>query len=263
MVTPANSQTPAFNFRRIAALACLCMSVAVVGSQEVHAFGKIVHDPKTLIKQIQEYQEQAKRWQQQLQQYQSTLGKPDMLFKSPSFNMELTLQERAPNESIAERCPDPSGSGGGMLGSMFDMFKPDLGGNIYKQQQVVCINIVLLENKKYNELVQMVRDADKRKQEVDKMINDAAKDSDPGAMASSTVKAQELMGKSLAEMQYSLARIQAFDGMIDSLQTDQQTLAKQALSGSQNNFSAAGLLGKVVQGATLELALQAARARER
>lgn len=247
--------------RLFSSLACLCVAFNFCVVESAHAFGKIVHDPKTLVKQIQEYQEQAKRWQEQLKQYQSTLGDASMMIKSPGFSMELTLEERAPNQGITERCPDPSGSGGGLLGSMFDMFKPDLNGDILKQQQVVCMNLVLLQNKKYNELVLMVKEADKRKQEIDTMINDAAVKNKPGQMESSIVKAQELMGKSLAEMQYSLARIQAFDGMIESLTIDQQTLGKKALGGSQSTF--AGLLGTVIQGASLEAALQVARKRER
>lgn len=261
MVAFTRSEKAMIKARRVSGLASLGLAIVFTMAQDAHAFGKIVYDPTTLAKQVQEYKEEAKRWQEKVEQYKSTLGNASMMIKSPGFNMEMTLVERAPNEGVAERCPDPSGSGGGLVGSMFDMFKPDLNGNIFEQQQVVCMNIVLLQNKKYNELVLMVKEADKRKGEIDKMISDAANSNKPGEMQSSVIKAQELMGKSLAEMQYSLARIQAFDGMIESLTVDQQTLAKQALSGSQTSFS--GLLGTVIQGVSLEAALQVARTRER
>ena len=221
-----------------------------------------VIDATQIANALKEYAEEAKRWKEQVDQYKSTLGNASMMLKAPSFNMELSMQLRAANHGVAERCPDPSGSGGGLLGSMFDMFKPDLTGDIFKQQQLVCTNIVLLENKKYNELVTLVQEADKRKKDIDKGIAEVAKaGATEGEMKSASIRAQSQMATSLAEMQYSLARIQAFDGMIESLTIDQQSLAKQALSGSQTTFS--GLMGKVIQGASLELALNAARSRER
>lgn len=255
------SRTP----RRARTVSMLAAAVfaASFASGNAHAQFAVI-DATQIANALKEYAEEAKRWQEQVKQYQSTLGNAQMMLKAPSFNMELTMQLRPANQGVAERCPDPSSSGGGLLGSMFDMFKPDLTGDIYKQQQLVCTNIVLLENKKYNELVTLVQEADKRAKDIDKGIQEVAVvNADPGKMESASIRAQSQMAASLAEMQYSLARIQAFDGMIESLKIDQQTLAKQALSGSQNNFSASGLLGKVVQGATLELALQAARARER
>lgn len=247
---------------RLALIAAVFMAAGGLSGNAQAQFAVI--DATQIANALKEYAEEAKRWQEQIKQYQSTLGNATMMLKAPSFNMELTMQLRPANQGVAERCPDPSGSGGGLLGSMFDMFKPDLTGDIYKQQQLVCTNIVLLENKKYNELVTLVQEADKRKADIDKGIAEVAKaGATEGEMKSASIRAQSQMATSLAEMQYSLARIQAFDGMIESLKIDQQTLARQALSGSQNNFSASGLLGKVVQGATLEVALQAARARER
>lgn len=254
-----NQQRARRHSRRISILAAALIAAGMFSSNAHAQFAVI--DATQIANSLREYAEQARRWQEQIQQYQSTLGRVGMLAQSPGLGMELTLKERAPNEGVAERCPDPSGSGGGLLGSMFDMFKPNLNGNILEQQQVVCTNIVLLQNKKYNELVTMVKDAERRKQEIDNMMQRAATDTTPGGQTSSMVKAQELMGKSLAEMQYSMARIQAFDGMIESLTIDQQALANKALSGSQSTF--ASLLGTVIQGASLEAALQVARTRDR
>lgn len=223
----------------------------------------IVHDPTTLLKQLQEYAEEAARWQAKLQQYQSTLTKLGNITQSAQLNMPLTLNKRPESFGIDQRCPSPNG---GPLASfnpmsIIESFLPDLNGDVLTQQQVVCANIVVLENKKYNELVELVTLAEKRQQEINTMVQNAKGDNTEGTSNAANIEAQQLMAKSLTELQYSQARVAAYDGMIESLTQDMQALAKKGLQGGQNPLQ--GLVGTIVQGATLEIALQAARSRDR
>lgn len=223
----------------------------------------IVHDPTTLLKQLQEYAEEAARWQAKLQQYQSTLTNLGNITQSAQLNMPLTLNKRPESFGIDQRCPSPNG--GGIAGfnpmALIESFMPDLNGDVLTQQQVVCANIVVLENKKYNELVDLVTIAEQRQKDINAMLNSAKSSNTEGNRAAADLQAQQLMAKSLTELQYSQARVSAYDGMIQSLTQDMQALAKKGLQGGQNPLQ--GLVGTIVQGATLEVALQAARARDR
>lgn len=98
------------------------------------------------------------------------------------------------------------------------------------------------------------------------LANTASAGGMEGGMKDAFVPVQSQMAASLVERQYSPARLRAFDGMPGSLTVDRQGLARQSLARralSRSQTSCAGLMGKVNQGAGIESALQAVRARER
>lgn len=207
---------------------------------------------------LAEYGETLKRWEEELRQYQEALAQTTSMFTSAGLPMSLEMRKRPENHQVAERCPSPDGSGGlPSLSDLFSAFVPNLDGDVYEEQQRVCVHIVTLQNKKYNELVDMLTESENRKREIERTIAAARADKTDGAQKAAQIKMQDLIGKSMAEMQYSQARVNAFDGMIATLNDDQVALANKAFKGSTSPL--AGLIGSLVQGATLEIALQELR----
>jgi hypothetical protein len=204
-----------------------------------------------------EYGETLQRWQRTAQEYSDALTKLSNIRNAMGLSMDVSLTPRDADYNVEERCPSPDGGGLPFIGTLWDLVGLDNSTDVLKQQQVKCIQIVSLENKKYNELVEMLKKADERKKEIEDALEDARSDDKEGTQEASDKTLQGLIGASLAEMQYSEARIGAFDGMIAALTKDQSVLAQKAMKGSQSSLQ--GLVGTIAQGITLEATLNALR----
>jgi hypothetical protein len=210
-----------------------------------------------------EYAETLKRYQEELRQYQEALTQVANISTTAGLTQNIQVPKSTPaqvNQVIAQRCPSASGGGGlPSIGDLFGEFLPDMNGDIVKEQQRICTQIVQLQYKKHDELVDMLSESETRKNQIEDTIQKARNDKTDGAQKAAQIKMQDLMNKSVSEMQYSQARITAFDGMIASLSAQQVDLANKALGGAKSNSPFEGLVGSLVQGATLELALQGLR----
>jgi hypothetical protein len=207
-----------------------------------------------------EYGETLQRWQRTVQEYQDAITKLSQIGNMNKLLMETDMQTRPASYGVEARCPSTSSGGLPTLSDMMSAIGINQNGDILSQQSLICVQIVSLENKKYNELVEMLKKAKDRQDQITEELEKAKSDSTEGNQEAYQAKIQALMGASLSEMQYSQARVNAFDGMIQARTKDQSVLAEIGLKGSPD---ANKWWGPLVQGATLEIALQALRTRDR
>lgn len=226
--------------------------VTDVGNMFNHTMNQI----NTLVSQIEaatEYGQTLSRWQRTIQEYQNAMTRINSLLDGSALS-SITgsageMQKRAENYQVAERCR--STSGGLSLGNLFSSLLPNPDGNIIEGQQKLCQMKYTLLNKKHNELIDMVQTAAQRQQEIknnlSKLMSGSGIDGEQKAAASQSL---DLMSRSLVELQYSQAKISAYDGMVQSLDSDMNFLAQKALNGNPT------VLGTLTDTAMLEGALK-------
>ena len=195
-----------------------------------------------------EYGEEGLRWKRTLEQYRQELTRMSNFFDTLKMPITLDLVERAENYGMSRRCP--SADADLSITGAINAIAPDFGGDIPGQQLRICQQTVILENRKYNELVKTVQHAKDRQNELDKLTANFTKSTDPGAVAANQAQAQALMGQTLAELQYSASKVQAYDGMVAVLDEDRQDLAARAFKGEKT------MLGTIIKTATLAGALK-------
>jgi hypothetical protein len=200
------------------------------------------------IEDAKEYSEQAMRWKRTLDQYRQQLTQLSNFFATLKMPITLDLAEREENYGMSRRCP--SADGDLSISGAISIIAPDLNGDIPGQQLRICQQTVILENRKYNELVKTVQHAKDRQKELDKLTANFTKSTDQGAVAANQAQAQALMGQTLAELQYSASKVQAYDGMVAALDEDRQDLATRAFKGE--NVA----IGTIIKTATLAGALK-------
>ena len=204
-----------------------------------------------------EYAETLQRWQRTAQEYSDALTNLGNIRNAMGLSMDVSLTPRPDNYGEAERCPSPSGGGLPGIGDLWSLLGLSSGEDVLVQQQRKCIQIVRLENKKYNELIEILNTSKERQTEIKGALDNARSSQKEGDQEGVDKTLQGYVAASLSEMQYSQARLSAFDGMIAQLTKDQSVLAQQALKGSQSSLQ--GLFGTIAQGITLEGTLQALR----
>ena len=197
--------------------------------------------------------EQARHLAQMVKQYQAQLSGAAN-FMDVSMTMGSDFKERSA-EDIARitiaRCPGSAGTPD--LSELWKAFIPDMSGNIKEQQLKLCQRIVLAESERYNEQVRMlvrVVDSSSELGRLGAQRQAMGSEGTKGEMTANSNDIERLMARSSMDMQYTQTVLTAYDGYIASLQTDQRTLALQAMRGERKPW------GSVVQGAVLKTALK-------
>lgn len=165
------------------------------------------------------------------------------------------IQKRPLNAGM-ERC-DQGGGGGfsltDLLGGLLDIS----GDNYVQKQKDICQKIVTLENYKYNDLVEALKDLQKLKTNgLDKTTSLAQGSGKNGEMQATTQSTTQLVG----ELQLVAARVETtmmvYDGMIQSLNNDMRNVAQEAMDGKKKNI-VEDILSTAITTGTMKLALEA------
>lgn len=202
-----------------------------------------------------EYGLEAKRWYDKYQHMQQQLIRLEG-FTASMGPMADQLSRRSDDYGMTITC---RGSRGGVALSVLKAaIGLDLDGDIQEQQLQLCERIVLAENAKYNETVDMLKRLRVRAEEFQQIEQGRASvgDSQGNLEANDNDVARFSTGMQM-ELDYWEAMIAGYDSYIDLLRVDQQRLAMQAMKGPQNAW------GNVIQGAALKSALEAAGTRDR
>jgi hypothetical protein len=215
-------------------------------------------------KETAEAYKQLQEAQKQLAEAKKMLAK---LQGMTTAQVEMTdkLVERDINYQMDLYCP---GAGNGVISALQGVLSLNPDGNTKEQQKKVCQNMVMAKNAQYNEAVKVLKMVKLRNADL-KNIDDrrtAAINAggEPGDIQAINLDYQNLATRMNIDMQYSNTVISAYAAYYSALETTQAQLGKTALTGDTGNKSfASTLVTKFVQGAVLETALQAARARER
>lgn len=205
---------------------------------------------------IAEYSEEAKRWYDSYKHMQQQLIKLQG-FTASMGSMADHLAHRADDYGMVESC---RGSKGGVaLSALKQMGGIDREGDIQQQQRQICERIVLAENAKYNQTVDMLQRLRTRAEELKQIEQRRASVGDSqGDLDANDNDVARLSAGMQMELDYWEATLAGYDSYIGLLRSDQQRLALLALNGDRRSP-----WGTVNQGMVLKGALEAAENRDR
>jgi hypothetical protein len=179
-----------------------------------------------------------------LEQYKQMFIKGTAYKPEPSYRVDIDerFPERGVNDSVTEFC-----------GS-----KPRRNP-VGIEQFANCIAKVQTQNRRYNAMRELLKEVEAN----DKALEEARLERagiDPeaqGALQANSNKMMSIQSKMQNDVQNGKYTIDAYNAMLVALNDETARLARVALDNEN------GLLGTVVQGAALKMALKAARTRDR
>lgn len=214
-----------------------------------HTMQNILTQLEQMSKDVAEYAEQAARWQQQYSHYRQQLIKAQSMLTKLGLPQSVTLEKVSDDYLIADRC---KGASDGILSELKSLLTLDPNGDFVKQQQSICVNIQVMENRKYNETVDFLKSSmPELEQTLATLKNMRDSSNDQGNLTKVSYDAEALtadMNKSFAEWE---SRMNSYDAYIQSMQQAQKTLTQIALKGKQSSP-----LGTLVKTAALQGALE-------
>ena len=223
------------------------LPVTEIGMNLYNATMTEVHSLASQAEALIEYGEQYYRFAQTTLNWAQKLAKFQQIIASPIMPSGVRLTKVAADFNVVERC----GSGSIMsVSGMMSALNLSPGGDIAVQQRNICAAIQMLENRKYNETVDVVQKTmpDMRKV-LDQIQNIRLLTSTEGGMT-------EVMSNAAVSNAYMQAdfttwdkQIEMYDKQISALTSQQQMLTRMTLKGAPSP------LGTVVKTATLKAAL--------
>lgn len=206
----------------------------------------VVHDPGHVAANAASWAKQWLQWKQQFdhwkQQYFTMLN---VVQASPAFFDTTQLKRRGPYDGVAQRCPEPGW----------------LAGKIARQQHVFCRMLLQVDNSRYNVLVELNRQITRRNEEMQAILARRivqALSSDLGALKAFDSEMQTFQANVEHDMNNAKAALDQYASLGEAIKEQQARLTEQALRSAPSG-SGAGLVGGLVQGATLKGALEAAK----
>jgi len=216
----------------------------------------LVNDWQSMAKAVQEYAEQAKRWAATVQQYRNTVEhyrQQLISFKQLNaslFAMQNTFQKVPADYNVADACPGASG-GGNSLSNVLQSLALDLSGSATQQQLKICRSIVMLQNRKYNDTVDYIRQLSKASSELEAIESERATvGTEQGKLAANDNEAERFQNRVIDAQQKWQSNMVQSDAQIAMLQNMQGALAHRAMNGSHD------VLGQVVDAFALKAAFQ-------
>ncbi|MCI4566753.1 hypothetical protein [Lysobacter sp. CFH 32150] len=194
--------------------------------------------------QIDQYTAQLDQYRTQLKQYEQMYIQGTAYQATPGFreNIEERFPERDINQGVAEACGTaPKKNPVGL------------------QQRDYCVAIVQTQNRRYNAMRALLKDVAKN----DADLADASSErrripkENLGALQANTNLIASIHTKMQNDVQSAKYTMDAYNAALTTLNDDMVRSANVALKNKND------LLGTAVQGATLHLALKAARLRDR
>jgi len=247
--------------KRLAAM--LLGSMAIFSTTPAGASGYPVFDLSALIQALKdfkqsnaqliadgkEYAEQISRWNRTLQEYRDAMVKIQGLINNFGLPPGATL-ERVPDDyMVAEVCRT---SGGFSATSLLKKFVLDTSGDLYAQQQQLCVNIQMMENRKRNETVDFM---EKTIPSVDKTLSEimgwrmGGSGNLSGTVSAVNSDSLRTANEISVLQQKWEARMRSYDAYQQSMMANQRVLARVALKGKP------GVISQLVKTAALKGAL--------
>ncbi|WP_312785935.1 hypothetical protein [Stenotrophomonas indicatrix] len=248
--------------RRLAPIFAAMLTLGATFSTGTHqAQAMTVYDPANWImnflqeyKSAGEYLTEAGRWSETAGQYMKTvdnwisrLQNWYQIIASPLMPPTPVLTRIPETWNVAEKC-----GGGSMVSQegLMSLLGVSPGGDIGAQQRSICAYIQVLENKKYNETVDVVtKSMPAMEQMLGQLRNIRNAFRNEGALQediSNNTASQLAMDKAFKEWE---TKIKVYDQQIAALQGRQRNLTERALKGESNP------LGTVIKAAALKTAL--------
>ncbi|MGO4702844.1 hypothetical protein [Dyella sp. 2RAB6] len=189
----------------------------------------------------------AKEWLQWTQQFaqweQQYFTMLNVVQAGPSF-FDGTLQYRGVDDGLAQRCPGPSMQ----------------AGKLAQQQHAFCQLLLQLDNRRYNVLVDLNRQVERRNREMQAILArriTEAGSSNLGGLKAFDTEMQAFTANLGHDMHGARAALDRYATLGQAVREQQAQLTGQVLGNASS--AGAGLAGTLIQGATLKQALDAAR----
>ncbi|MCF3499657.1 hypothetical protein RYH75_15775 [Stenotrophomonas geniculata] len=196
-----------------------------------------------------EYAAQVTRWRRTFQEYENALVQIQGMINNFGLPPGATL-ERVPDDyMVADLCRT---SAGFSAGSLLKKFVLDTSGDLYAQQQQLCVNIQMMENRKRNETVDFI---EKTIPSINASLSEIMgwRGGAGGNLAGtlSAVNSDSLRtANDISKLQQEWeARMRSYDAYQESMMANQRVLARVALKGKP------GVISQLVKTAALERAL--------
>ncbi|PZS87503.1 MULTISPECIES: hypothetical protein [Stenotrophomonas] len=261
MTSRNNKRQRGLRQKRLAAI--LLGSMVMFSTTSVSAGGYPVFDLSNLMQALKdvaqgkaqikadglEYAAQVTRWKRTFQEYQDALVQIQGLINNFGLPPGATL-ERVPDDyMVADVCRT---SAGFSAGSLLKKFVLDTSGDLYAQQQQLCVNIQMMENRKRNETVEFL---EKTIPSINSTLGEIMgwRFGGDGNLAGtmSAVNSDSLRtANDIAKLQQEWeARMRSYDAYEESMKANQRVLARVALKGKP------GVISQLVKTAALKGAL--------
>lgn len=201
---------------------------------------ELVAQGKQYSQQIQQYQKQVQQYQQQIKQYEQQYVKGGAFKGKPGYREKFN--ERDINAGVIDRCRDaPRKNPVGL------------------EQYNLCRAIVQTQNRRFNAMVKVLEDVERRDEELQEAYKERADidQTDAGQLQSNSNRILAIQGQMQNDVQNAKTIMETYDTLLVSLKDDQVRAANSALKNKSSLF------GTAVQGVALRTALRAARSRER
>lgn len=249
-----NAKAKAAKRTRLRAL--VVAAALMMGTQNAYAgwpvidITSIMGEVRSWIDDTTEYAKEAVRWDDMKKQIDSIRN----IFSALNFAIGLAPGEKLvkvdPRYMVEETCG--SDTGGLSISTVMAVMGMDIGGDLKKQQQQICVNIQMMQNRKYNESVDFL-DRTIKQAETAMAENFASRngsENSVGSVQAATSDTARLGNQLNVIAQQWNTQVQAYDAYIETMEQRQNLLAKVALKGKRNK-----LAKDLVQTAALKAAL--------
>lgn len=251
-VQVARVSAPALMAAVSLSIAALVSAPALAGGVPVidisHQVNNVVTQIGTRVQEATQFAKDNTQYAREWQQIKDTYTNVSNIFMLQRVPANFDMKERSEMFGLKERCPD-AGSGFS-IGSMIERVTPDNKKSIQAQQQEICAKIVVIDNRKHNELVKMFKTGAQREKEAQIASQNARNSRTLGDQGANVQQLQAIAATSQSDAMTSDGKIRAYDSMIASLKNDQTELARQALKGGNS------ALGTIIKTSALAGALK-------
>ncbi|MEG0193140.1 MAG: hypothetical protein RR698_08240 [Stenotrophomonas sp.] len=215
-------------------------------------FQHIFNQLNTLASKIQEktqyIKENAnwvKEWTQTIKEYQELLVKIQGITNDFGLPDAAPLTRVTPKYLVAETCGTGSDLKGMLTSIVFDST-----GDWKDQQKQICVNIRMMQNRKYNDAVDFMERTGpsfiKSLDEIASIRFGSSRLGDMNAVANDSLRTANEMNAAIQNFE---SRIKAYDSYIEVMEANQKIVAQQALKGKK------GLASDLVKTVALNAAL--------
>ncbi len=225
------------------------MATIEVGPTQLNSW---LTQANTYMQRMQDYMEhglQAQRWYQTYAHIQQTWVRMNGIIRNFGLPKGAPIQKVDADYLVAERC------GGGLsVANLLRAVAPDSSRDLVGQQRTICVQLQMIENRKFNETIEFLQTTIPQMQKQVKAVEAMrATDNSNGTVYASTEAATKTLADIESEMQAWSAQMKSYDLYIAALTNTQKQLSRMALIGRKD------AIGTVVKTTALKAALETGR----
>ncbi|MEQ1513432.1 MAG: hypothetical protein ABL934_12235 [Lysobacteraceae bacterium] len=194
---------------------------------------KIFQDVAKYIKEAMEWVKTGQHYVQQVNDMKDRITNPSQMFLAYQLQFAEDFKKKGITDGVSDRCG--GGSGFPSLSELLGAVGLSPNNDIVAQQKMICTRIVMLENQKYNDQIDIMKGMLQNAQkDIDKLTAQGQASTTQGQMQTTGVGANPITQQIMLDAQKAKVRADLFDGMIDILKEQQKALAVVALNGKSS-----------------------------